>query len=665
MAEANRSGAPSDDSVFDAERADHSPAIGQAAGKPAAETGQRQRVRVRRRHHRRYHRLWRTIRWPAISLVACLALLVMLWAALRVKTALAEYHQAKAEIAVLRAIEQQPLSSLSTAQIATARTNLDDVNRHLHRLDSALSLPPGVNWAVRSLPWIGPRYRATRQLLTIGELTSSAGSTLADAGQAAMDAFSTTGVTAKANETGPTWLEALDARQPALDTAANQLAEAEQLRSTLDAGILPGSARRQIATLDRLLSRIKDPRALIDDDLPALRAALGDKGQARYLVLFQNPEELRLGGGFPGTMALVTLEHGQLTSYQIFDGHTLTDNYVRHRTSKLPQPWPIQQYFPQDGFLLQDASWFSNFPTSGATIMEMYRQTTWPPINGVIAVEPAVISDLLRVTGSVTIDVDGEPRHITPQNLMNEIERQRELIRSTKNSSLTPYKTVLELIGETVMQRLKIANRAVAMQALKYLAAGANRRDIQIYASNQQVQSAVERRNWAGQLAPNPNTPNLAVTFANVALSKASLAMQPSVSLSVGPPSNGRRQVTLKINLFHSGTSSEDPFYYGFQKWWVEVSLPKGSQRLANQPAAQPDPQAPNGGGYLIPIYPQQTGHIQVAFSMPATNELLVRRQPGVSTVKLTVTNQACGQQSTVEETRDIYLNLGAVCHTP
>ena len=47
-------------------------------------------------------------------------------------------------------------------------------------------------------------------------------------------------------------------------------------------------------------------------DLAALFNALGGPAPSRYLLVFQNPAELRPTGGFPGTMALVTLNQGEL-----------------------------------------------------------------------------------------------------------------------------------------------------------------------------------------------------------------------------------------------------------------------------------------------------------------------------------------------------------------
>ncbi len=118
-------------------------------------------------------------------------------------------------------------------------------------------------------------------------------------------------------------------------------------------------------------------------------------------------------------------------------------------------------------------------------------------------------------------------------------------------------------------------------------------------------------------MVPQPGVATLAVNFANLVLVKDSLRMEPSLDLQLGPVQNGARQAILTITLKNTGTSAEDPFYAGFQKWWVEITLPDGSSLTGRNPSNLPDPDAPNGGSYRIDLFPQQSGKIVLQFSMP------------------------------------------------
>jgi hypothetical protein len=240
-----------------------------------------------------------------------------------------------------------------------------------------------------------------------------------------------------------------------------------------------------------------------------------------------------------------------------------------------------------------------------------------------------VISDLLRVTGPVTINVDDEARLITPDNVYDEIERQRRLhregIRPTEE-----HKEALALIGEQIMEKLKIAPRGDLRTLGQSLRGEADRRDVQFYAANGTLQSWLAARSWTGSLAPDHGQPTLDLVLANVNNNKASDRLNPYVNLRVGPAEDGRRTVTVQLYLQNTGTNEEDPFYAGYQRWWVEATLPAGAGVTVAQPTPTPDPEAPSGGSYYVPVYPQQVGYVSITFTMPDTPTLLLRRPPGV-----------------------------------
>ena len=404
--------------------------------------------------------------------------------------------------------------------------------------------------------------------------------------------------------------------------------------------MLPGRVRAKLPELDAALARA-DYQQLVRTQLPVLAAALGGDGTARYLVLFQNPAELRPSGGFPGTMALVTFEHGQLLDYRVFDAHTLSDVYIAKNLTQYPQPWPIKRYFPSPALVLHDATWWADFPRGAALMRDMYQQTGWPPIDGVIAVQPSVISDLLRVTGPVTIDVDGEQRLITPDNVYDEIERQRRLHREGFRPT-EEHKEALALIGAKIMEQLKVAPRGDLRALGDALRAEAGRRDIQIYASNTSVQSWLDEHGWTGGLTPLPLQQTLDLVLANVNTNKASGRLNPYVTLRVGPVAGGRRTVTVQLYLQSTGTNAEDAFYAGFQRWWVEVTLPAGAGVIVAEPAPEPDPGSPSGGSYMLPVFPQQVGYLSITFTMPDTPSLLLRRQPGVALLRFHLMPAGC-----------------------
>ncbi len=595
-----------------------------------------------------------------LLVAAGLILLLLISTAWRAWSAYAAYRAVTADIAAIQSAAGDGLGSLSVDAIAGIEPKIDDLRRDLQRLDGATAIPLGGEALVGHLPWIGPRYAAGRAVIRMAELLAGAGKSATGIGREVAAAFQSTGTSSPSPPAAATWLDVLGRHEADLERIGKQIDEANALRAGIDERLLPAKVRERLESLDRVLKRF-DLGTLLGADFPAFRAALGGDHPVRYLVLFQNPAELRLNGGFNGTIALITIERGQLQSYEFSDVYDLAPAYIDQRKDAIPPPWPVEQYFGHRELPIQDATWWTDFSRGGAEMLAMYGQTNWPPIDGVIAVQPVIVSDLLQATGPVTADVDGEPRSITPENVADEIERERRLQREGLSPEDT-HKEVLALIGKEIIERLKTSGRGTLLEAIKPLGAAAERRDLQVYAADPAVQAMFDQLGWTGRLDPGTSIPVLAVAFSDTTATKASQRVQPDLRLTLEPPVNGRRNGTLQIALKHTGTDSEDPFYAGYMRWWTEVVLPPGSSRVSSDPAPAPDPEAPNGGSYTVDLFPQQTGRISVAFSMPDARSLLVRRQPGLTTADLTVTSSGCQSPTTATLTNDVVIDLGSLC---
>lgn len=627
----------------------------------AAEVRQRSRSRSRSRSSSRHQRVATPIykRRFVLLFVAILAL-GLLWTGFRVYRTYTAYQAASDEVDALRGTAYGDIETLTAADLAETERNLDELRLDLRKLESATSLPFGSEAIVSNLPWIGPRYEASREMVEVSLILADAGATGAQIGRETLFALDQSGITANPENVSPTWLDVLSHREADFRRVLNQIEEARAMRESIDTSVLPERTQGQLEALDSALNRV-DQDLLLNVDIDALQAGLGAEGEKRYLLFFQNPAELRPSGGFPGTIALVTVERGQLKSYEFFPVRDLTYDYIDQRPSKADQPWAIQEYFPQDGFLLHDATWFADFPTGAETVMSMYAETDWPPIDGLIAVEPDAISQVMNATGPLTVVIDGEERQVAAENFYDEIERQRKLRRAGEDVETT-HKEAVALIGEALLERLKSSDRQMLKAVIDNAVIASDRRDLQYYSHDPEVQAALDDRNWAGSLVPTPGTPTLAVAFANVAINKASLAMQPTMSLDLGDLQNGQREATLTMELQHTGEDEQDPLYGGFQRWWIEVWLPEGSTLTRSDPALVPNPESPNGGSYLVELFPGDRGEFEVEFSMPEHESLLVRRQPGLTPADLTVTDTRCERSVDEKLTQDITFDIGTLC---
>ncbi len=582
----------------------------------------------------------------------------------RVRAAQSTYHRVTADVQTLQSLTSTKFSSFTPADADRVRGQFVQLQDDVNLLDKQTTVPDRLKPWVLKLPYFGPRYTAGKQVIQVVKLLADSGVQASEIGQQALDAYKATGLSSSVAPTSPTWLDVINKRMPDIVQIKNQIDEALQLRAQIDESVLPANARAKLDKLDQLASS-HDLNKLIDTQLPALQAAFGGDGPARYLVLIQNPSELRPSGGFPGTLAIVTFDRGQLRSYEFYDVYSLNQAYTTSIHDPVQQPWPLSKFAPSPELSIADASWWSNFPKSGATIMQMYSSTGWPPIRGVVAIDPAMVSSMLRLSGPITIDVDGEMRTITADNVHDEIERQRRLAREGQKTE-DVHKQVVAIIGKELIDRFKGGDRSTVLKMVDAIKQTADSRDLQIYSSDPTVQALIEKHLWAGRLTPDPAMPTIDVTFANVAFGKSSELMVPSYTLTLGPAINGLRSAHLQISMVHTGSPLDDQFYSGFQRWWVDVTLPAGSIRTSSNVPNTRNPDEPNGGSYEIPLMPSSSTTLTIDFVMPDSGSILIRRQPGLHTAQVSVVDQTCHTATKWQPlSADLTFALNEICAAP
>lgn len=177
---------------------------------------------------------------------------------------------------------------------------------------------------------------------------------------------------------------------------------------------------------------------------------LGKNGRTRILILNQNNDELRAGGGFPGTVFVIEFEKGMIQNISFHDiyelDHSLT-NYVA------PPEW-IDQFksklFPGKPveFRIRDANYYPTFAESALKINELATASKLGPIDLVIGINTGLLSDVLEITGAVK--VPGIPMKLSQEN----IELVLSMLVEAKEKIHGIPKSVISVLGDTLLNVL-------------------------------------------------------------------------------------------------------------------------------------------------------------------------------------------------------------------
>jgi hypothetical protein len=285
-------------------------------------------------------------------------------------------------------------------------------------------------------------------------------------------------------------------------------------------------------------------------------------GKHRYIVLFQNSEELRATGGFMGSYASVSLKDGQVTQMEIQDIYEPDGQFQGFAEA----PHGLKEYLSSGhGLRLPDANWNPDFPSSAKTILNFFGFANQKDIDGVVAVNLHVAQDLLNKLG--TIDMPEYGISVTAENLpvVARADRAHFFPGSTqKRDFLSALFTQLKLkfAALDTNQRLDVLQTAAYALATK---------DIQLYSNSDEIQAIFEKHLVAGQILPSSlldTTINSSDVFpiflveSNVGINKANRGVTREVEVIKSAVTNGTQTYTpdsLELRLhFHNHNLDPD-----------------------------------------------------------------------------------------------------------
>lgn len=326
----------------------------------------------------------RAIRWTLVAL-GVLLVASLAWVGIR---ALLARGELEAAVPLAQKIQQQVIDG--DADLASS--TFESLNTHAQ---AAESLTDDIIWrAYEWVPFAGPNLTAVREMASVVAQVSDEG---------------IRPLTQLAGKLDPSSLKPVDhtialdpliAAQPTVHEAATALESAYQRVDRIDSDPVLGLVRDALDRLHSAVTKARDAVDSVDRTLRLAPAMLGADGPRNYLLLIQNPAELRSTGGIPGALALIHTENGRIDLVQ----QASTADFSRFPAPVLELPTDTRALYGSiTAEYIQDVTLTPQFPLAAELAREMWRQQYGLEVDGVLAVDPFVLSYLLEATGPVTL----------------------------------------------------------------------------------------------------------------------------------------------------------------------------------------------------------------------------------------------------------------------
>ncbi len=407
-----------------------------------------------------------------------------------------------------------------------------------------------------------------------------------------------------------------------------------------------------------LKSKIEYGRNILAEAIPMSRllpALAGYPEKVSYLVLLQNSDELRPTGGFLGTYGILETEYGEILRLDTHDIYHM-DMPVKDKLNIEP-PEPIKKYLI-DKWYMRDGNWSPDWPTAAKKIEWFYKaeDSLLPPENrinnftgefdGVIAVTPKFITDLLALTGPV--EVGGEK--YDKDNFVNLLEYKVEKGYVQLGVSSWQRK---EIIGD-IAKELKIKLFDLPASRWQEIMDVANdniiKKNIFVFFKDEEIESLIKEEGWGGEVKETFEGDFLMAVDSNMGSLKTDAVMSKSADYKMEQTADGL-VAKLRLNYAHEGGVDWKTTKY---KSYTRVYVPLGSRlvkaeglseglvsSVAEGTADVLNELGKTSFGAFISIEPGQMGSLYFEYKLPnyiaeelknGSYNLYVQKQPGNET---------------------------------
>ncbi len=338
----------------------------------------------------------------------------------------------------------------------------------------------------------------------------------------------------------------------------------------------------------------------------ALLDAIGANGKRRYLVVFQNANELRPTGGFIGSFALMDLKDGKIEQIEIPAGgsYDLRGGFNQRIAA------PEQLRLVNARWEFQDANWFPDFPTSAQSLMWFYEKSGGPTVDGVIAVTSGLMQDLLRAVGPIEMPERGKT--ITSDNFMMETQKAVEIEYDRVTNR---PKQIISDMAPKLLKKLVDGGSSDLPALAGALGRALSSKDIQVYLRDEAMQQTAADFGWTGALRPIEGADYLAVIDTNIAGGKTDGVIEERVRHETQVGEDGAITNVVTVTRTHLGKAGE--LFTGIKNIdYMRVYVPKGSTLLSAEGF-----QAPGSGYFLPPDTTLQPSTLLAAIEGPTTTQ--------------------------------------------
>lgn len=366
-----------------------------------------------------------------------------------------------------------------------------------------------------------------------------------------------------------TYLTELEDNTAAIEKAAYNINLASDLIDSIDPSVFPKFLQQSVVQLkesnDELVEKL-EPAYKIAQFLPNL---LGVDERSRYLILLQNPQELRSTGGWISSYAVLAVEGGQIRELKVDDVYNADGELKTNGGRYTPSP-SMRQALGIDSWYLSLSNWDPDFEAA-ADAAEFFLKEMDPgtEIDGLITIDTEFMKQLLEKWGGV--EVPGETEEITAENLDDKIYD----IHTEFTPGSTTKATFLANLANETLKKLLSSDLDEYSNIGEVFLNSLNQKHLLVYLKDKDAYEYFSSKRWAGRLDDSYFSTPVSVDW-NWGGNKANAFLERTISVNMDIVNENTINYTYNIAI--ANNSSTNIYPQGDYENYMRVYLPENAQ---------------------------------------------------------------------------------------
>lgn len=333
--------------------------------------------------------------------------------------------------------------------------------------------------------------------------------------------------------------------------------------------------------LGKNIPKITEYLAIADTVLDRFDSIFGKDFPKTYAILFANNNEIRPGGGFIGSFALVKTSSLKIQEFRVYDVYD-ADGQLKARVRP---PEPISTYLQQPFFFLRDSAFSPDHPTNALVAEDfIQKELGIESLDGSIVMTFATIESLLRDIGPIYI-----PEYTTTISYENAYYKSQMFSEKGSFPGSTQKRDFLDALVSEIL--LKFSSPSDAAKMLMSIRGSFDDKKIAAYFKDDVLQQIFDTYHWSGRQLP-PSCINESISEssscdalyifpveANLGVNKANAFV--SRHYSIHSKINEDGSIEGEFTTTFTNSSIQGVYPGGVYKNYYQLFLPPGTTILS------------------------------------------------------------------------------------